>query len=72
VAGAGGGLEARVLEALRRAGRPLEFREVLEALGWEGDARPVRRALASLVRGGLVERVPDYGSRRLRFRVAGG
>ncbi len=61
-------LEEAVLEALRRAGRPLSARELVEVLGWEGDARPVRRALARLVREGLVERVPDYEGRIQRFR----
>jgi DNA-binding GntR family transcriptional regulator len=71
VARQAGGLEEEVLDALRAAGRPLTVGELLERLGWRGDSRPVRRALARLVREGVVERIPDYEGRVHRFRVRG-
>jgi len=68
---ASGGLRERILEVLERAGRPLEFAEIVEALGWEGPREELRLALAGLVREGLVERVPDYERRRMVFRLRG-
>ncbi len=66
------GVRGKILEVLRHAGKPLEVGEIAEALGWSGDLRHLRRVLASLVREGVVVRIPDYGRRRMVYTLAGG
>jgi hypothetical protein len=60
-------LKARVLSALDTRG--LTFEELALKLSWTGDRRPLRRALAELVRDGRVLRVPDYERRRMVFAL---
>mgnify|MGYP001773300648 CR=1 FL=1 len=60
-------LKARLLEVIP-ADRGLTFSEVVALVGWQGDLRPLRRALAELVREGKVQRAPDYERRRVTFR----
>lgn len=47
-------LPQRVLHALRAADRPLTSLEVVSAIQWEGDARPVHLSLYRLRRSGRV------------------
>jgi len=65
-------LEEELLRILCRSSRPLTVEEIVEAVGWSGDRRPLRRALADLVRRGLVDKIPDYEGRVMRFRARGG
>ncbi|BAN89803.1 MarR family transcriptional regulator [Aeropyrum camini] len=65
-----GELEARILKVLSEGGG-LTMEELVERLGWRGDRRAVRRAVASLVRKGLVVKVPDYGRGKVVLRAAG-
>ena len=60
-------VKARLLEVIPYD-RGLTFSEIVAALGWTGDRRPLRKALAELVREGRVLRVPDYERRRMTFR----
>ena len=60
-------IKARLLEVIPRD-RGVTFSEIVAALGWEGDRRPLRKALAELVREGRVLRVPDYERKRMTFR----
>jgi len=59
----------RIIEVLRARGRAT-FEEIVEALEWEGDRRPLRRVLAEMVRRGVVVREPDYERRKMVFRLA--
>ncbi len=52
------------------SGKKLTFEELARALSWSGDRRPLRKALADLVREGRVLRVPDYDRRRMVFTAA--
>ncbi|MCE4623379.1 MAG: hypothetical protein F7B11_01340 [Caldisphaeraceae archaeon] len=49
----------------------LTFEEIKAKMGWEGDLRPLRKALSHLIREDLVERVPDYERKRMTFRKRG-
>ncbi|MCE4608160.1 MAG: hypothetical protein F7B61_04290 [Caldisphaeraceae archaeon] len=49
----------------------LTFEEIKAKVGWEGDLRPLRKALSCLIREGLVERIPDYERKRMTFRKRG-
>ncbi|GBF08815.1 MarR family transcriptional regulator [Aeropyrum pernix] len=66
-----GELEARILRILGESGG-LTMEELVERLGWSGDRRPLRRAVASLVRKGLVVKVPDYSRGKVVLKAAGG
>ncbi|MGC9209804.1 MAG: hypothetical protein ACP5FT_00815 [Acidilobus sp.] len=50
--------------------RGLTFSEIVQALSWTGDKRPLRKALGDLVREGKVLREPDYERKRMVFRRA--
>lgn len=50
--------------------RGLTFGEIVVALSWTGDRRPLRKALSDLVREGRVLREPDYQRKRMVFRKA--
>ena len=68
-AGEAGELERRILELLRQRG-PMTMEEIIEALGWEGDKRPLRRVVAEMVRKGLLVKKPDYERRKMLFHPA--
>lgn len=46
----------------------LTFDEIRKLLEWKGDLRPLRKALAELVRESKIERIPNYERKRLVFR----
>lgn len=50
-------------------GRVVSFEEIRRWL--DTDMRVARRVLAELIREGLVERLPDYESRRMGFKASG-
>jgi len=56
VAGVG---REEVLRALCKCA-PCTFEELVQALGYEGDLRDVRRLVADMVREGVVAKKPDY------------
>lgn len=58
-------LKRSILSVLGDQG--LTFEEIVQRLSWSGDRRPLRKALADLVRDGRVLRVPDYQRRRMVF-----
>ena len=46
----------------------LTFDEIKKLLNWSGDSRPLRKALAELVRESKVDRVPNYERKRMVFK----
>lgn len=63
-------LKERVLGIISDKG--LTFNEIASLLSWSGDRRPLRKVLASLVREGKVQRVPDYDKKKMVFRRLSG
>ncbi len=62
-------LNKRIISVLREG--PKTFEEIVEALGWRGDRRELRRVLAEMVKSGVVVKEPDYERRRMVFKVKG-
>ncbi len=60
-------LKERIMNVLRDD-KGLTFGEIVAALSWTGDRRPLRRAIGDLVREGMVLREPNYERRRMTFR----
>lgn len=59
-------IKSRLLQLLSTE-KGLTFGEIANLLSWSGDRRPLRKALAELVREGKVRRVPDYTRKRMVF-----
>ncbi len=63
-------LEERIIKTLRECG-PCSFEDLIARVGgvdlWE-----VRRVIASLVRRGVIEKVPSQERRKLLYRLSSG
>lgn len=61
-------LKLKILEALERKG-PMSLEELLKELEWREDLRPLRKAIAEMIREGVVDREPNYEKKKLVYKV---
>ncbi|MCE4599333.1 MAG: hypothetical protein F7C81_03950 [Desulfurococcales archaeon] len=61
-------LKKLILEVLSEC-QPCSFEDLLSHISVKGDLRPLRRALAELIREGVVVKVPDYERRKLMYML---
>lgn len=67
--GQGSKLRDRILDVIKSMGEATT-EDVARELGLEGKSLwEARKILSSLINEGLLERIPDYGRRRIVFRL---
>ncbi len=49
--------------------QPCSFEDLLNYMSFRGDLRALRKALAELVREGVVVKVPDYERKKLLYAL---
>jgi len=61
-------IKSKIVDIIRRKGS-CSFEELIAELRWSGDLRIVRSAIVALVYEGVIVREPDYGRRKIVYKL---